>query len=282
LMQLGVETLPDFAKDAGDRNRTSPFAFTGNRFEFRAVGSSQSVSGPLVSLNTILADSLNWMSDALEAELAKGTKLDAACMAVLKTVMDQHSAVIFGGNGYSEEWHKEAVESRGLLNLPTTADALPFLKDPAIVELFEKNGVLSPAELESRFEVYSEQYVKVIEMEASLVISMAKTSIYPAAVRYLSELSGAIAAAKAIGLSLDNNTAENVASLVKRMSDTVGELEAALAKHDFADTEAHMTHSAKVIRPLMDAVRESGDALEYEVADDLWPLPKYQEMLFIK
>lgn len=282
LMQLGVETLPDFAKDAGDRNRTSPFAFTGNRFEFRAVGSSQSVSGPLVSLNTILADSLNWMSDALEAELAKGTKLDAACMAVLKTVMDQHSAVIFGGNGYSEEWHKEAVESRGLLNLPTTADALPFLKDPAIVELFEKNGVLSPAELESRFEVYSEQYVKVIEMEASLVISMAKTSIYPAAVRYLSELSGAIASAKSIGLSLDNNTAENVASLVKRMSDTVGELEAALAKHDFADTEAHMTHSAKVIRPLMDAVRESGDALEYEVADDLWPLPKYQEMLFIK
>ena len=143
-------------------------------------------------------------------------------------------------------------------------------------------SVLSPAELESRFEVYSEQYIKVIEMEANLVISMAKTSIYPAAVRYLGELSTAIAAAKSVGLSLDNNTAENVASLTKKMTDKIGELESAAAKHDFADTEAHMQHSAKVIRPLMDAVREYGDGLEYEVADDLWPLPKYQEMLFIK
>jgi glutamine synthetase len=282
LMKLGVATLPEFDKDAGDRNRTSPFAFTGNRFEFRAVGSSQSVSGPLVSLNTILADSLDWMADAMEAELAKGTKRDAACMVVLKAVMDQHSAVIFGGNGYSEEWHKEAVESRGLLNLPTTADALPFLKEKSIVALFEKSGVLSPAELESRYEVYSEQYIKVIEMEASLVISMAKTSIYPAAVRYLGELSGSIAAAKAAGLDLDKTTAQTVASAVKSMSDTVVELEKALAKEGFADTEAHMNHSAKVIRPLMDTVREFGDALESEVADDLWPLPKYQEMLFIK
>ncbi len=282
LMKLGVATLPEFDKDAGDRNRTSPFAFTGNRFEFRAVGSSQSVSGPLVCLNTILADSLDWMSDALEAELGKGTKSDAACMAVLKTVMDQHGAVIFGGNGYSEEWHKEAVESRGLLNLPTTADALPFLKEKSIVALFEKSGVLSPAELESRFEVYSEQYVKVIEMEASLVISMAKTSIYPAAVRYLGELAGSIAAAKSAGLDLDKTTAEAVASSIKSMSDKVAELEKALEKEGFADTEAHMNHSARVIRPLMDSVREFGDALESEVADDLWPLPKYQEMLFIK
>ena len=282
LMKLGVATLPDFDKDAGDRNRTSPFAFTGNRFEFRAVGSSQSVSGPLVALNTILADSLNWMSEELSAEIAKGTKLEKACLTVLKTVMEQHSAVIFGGNGYSEEWHKEAVESRGLLNLPTTADALPYLKDKTVVELFEKNGVLSPAELESRFEVYSEQYIKVIEMEANLVVSMAKTSIYPAAVRYLGELSNAIAAAKSVGLSLDSNTAENIASWTKKMTDTIGELEAAAAKHDFDSTEAHMQHSAKVVRPLMDAVRECGDSLEYEVADDLWPLPKYQEMLFIK
>jgi glutamine synthetase len=282
LMKLGVATLPEFDKDAGDRNRTSPFAFTGNRFEFRAVGSSQSVSGPLVCLNTILADSLDWMSEALEAEIGKGTKLDAACMVVLKSVMDQHSAVIFGGNGYSEEWHKEAVQSRGLLNLPTTADALPFLKEKSIVALFEKSGVLSPAELESRFEVYSEQYIKVIEMEASLVISMAKTSIYPAAVRYLGELAGSIAAAKSAGLDLDKTTAEAVASSIKSMSDKVSELEKALGKEGFADTEAHMNHSAKVIRPLMDSVREFGDALESEVADDLWPLPKYQEMLFIK
>jgi glutamine synthetase len=222
------------------------------------------------------------MSDELTAEVTKGIDLEKACISVLKAVMDQHSAVIFGGNGYSEEWHKEAVESRGLLNLPTTADALPFLKDKMVVELFEKNGVLSPAELESRFEVYSEQYIKVIEMEANLVISMAKTSIYPAAVRYLAELANSIAAAKSIGLSLDKDTAENVASWTKKMTDKIGELESAAAKDDFDSTETHMQHSAKVIRPLMDAVRECGDSLEYEVADDLWPLPKYQEMLFIK
>ena len=269
-------------KDAGYRNLTSPFAFTGNRFEFRAVGSSQSVSGPLVALNTILADSLNWMSDELTAEMTQETDTEKACIAVLKTIMDKHSAIIFGGNGYSDEWHKEAVEFRGLLNLPTTADALPYLKDKTVVELFERNGVLSPAELESRFEVYSEQYIKVIEMEANLVINMAKTSIYPAAVRYLAELSNAIAAAKSIGLSLDKDTAENVASWTKKMTDKIGELESAAAKDDFASTETHMQHSAKVIRPLMDAVRECGDSLEYEVADDMWPLPKYQEMLFIK
>ncbi len=175
MMNLGVNTLPVFPKDPGDRNRTSPFAFTGNRFEFRAVGSNQSVSGPLVAMNTILADSLTWVADELESELAKGTQLNTAVRAILKEIIDKHSAVVFGGDGYSEEWHKMAVEERGLLNLRTTADALPFLKEKHVEEIFERLGVLTPVELESRFDVYAEQYIQSIEVEAKLVISMAKT-----------------------------------------------------------------------------------------------------------
>ena len=281
VMNLGVDTLPEFPKDPGDRNRTSPFAFTGNRFEFRAVGSNQAVSGPLVAMNTILTDSLIWVADTLEAELAKGVALNDAAYTVLKSVMEQHSAVIFGGNGYCEEWHKMAVE-RGLLNLPTTADALPVLKEKYIEELFEKTGVLSATELESRFEVYSEQYVQVIEMEAKLMISLAKTVIYPAAYRYLSELSSTIANLKVIGVGLEKESLEKVASLTKLMMDSVSKLSDALSKHDFSVTEEHLQYSAKTLRPMMDRVREYADAIEGEVADDLWPLPKYQEMLFIK
>jgi glutamine synthetase len=282
MMNLGVDTLPAFPKDPGDRNRTSPFAFTGNRFEFRAVGSNQSVSGPLVAMNTILADSLTWVADKLESELAQGTELNTAVRAVLKKIMDKHSAVVFGGDGYCEEWHKMAVEERGLLNLRTTADALPFLKEKHIEELFERLGVLTPVELESRFDVYAEQYIQSIEVEAKLVVSMAKTIIYPAAVRYLSDLSTAIGSLAAIGISLEKEIAEKVAMLVQSMMDMVSKLSAAMGKHDFSTTEEHMQYCAKTIRPLMDKVREYADALEAEVADDLWPLPTYQEMLFIK
>jgi glutamine synthetase len=282
LMDLGVDTLPVFAKDPGDRNRTSPFAFTGNRFEFRAVGSGQSVSGPLVAMNTILADSLTWVADQLEAELAKGTEFKAAAFAVVKQVMDSHSAVIFGGNGYSPEWHRMAVEERGLRNLRTTADALPVLKETAIEELFDRLGVLTPVELSSRFDVYAEQYIQSIEVEAKLVIQMAKTVIYPTAVRYVQDLASAIAATNAIGLELSKEAAESVASLIHLMSDSVTKLSAALGQHDFDSTEAHMQHCAQTVRPLMDQVRQYADALETEVADDLWPLPTYQEMLFVK
>lgn len=280
-MDLGVDTLPIFAKDPGDRNRTSPFAFTGNRFEFRAVGSGQSVSGPLVAMNTILADSLTWVADKLEAELSQGTELSAAVFAILKDVMDKHSAVIFGGDGYSEAWHKLA-EERGLPNLRTTADALPVLKNPEIEELFERVGVLTPVELESRFDVYAEQYIQTIEVEAKLVISMAKTIIYPSAMRYLSDLASTIANLSGIGVTIDKETVEKVASLSQSLNDTISKLSAALSLHDFENAEAHMQYCAQTIRPLMDKVREYADALEAEVADDLWPLPTYQEMLFVK
>jgi len=281
MMNIGVDTLPQFPKDPGDRNRTSPFAFTGNRFEFRAVGSGQSVAGPLVAMNTILADSLTWVGDQLEAELAKGTELNAAIHLVLKTVMDTHGAVVFNGNGYSQEWHKLA-EERGLPNLHTAADALPVLEQDDIKDLFSTSGVLSPVELASRFETYTEQYILSIEVEAKLVISIAKTLIYPAATRYLSDLSNTILGLKEIGIDFEQEVAEKVASLIKSMLEHVSKLTAALSYHNFASTDEHLQYSAKTIRPLMDKVREYADELEAEVADDLWPLPTYQELLFIK
>jgi glutamine synthetase len=281
-MDLGVDTLPVFSKDPGDRNRTSPFAFTGNRFEFRAVGSNQSVSGPLVAMNTVLADSLTWVADQLEAKMSSGVDLSTAAHDVLKEIMEKHDNVVFGGNGYSEEWHKMAVEERGLANLRTTADALPVLKADYIEELFNRVGVLSPVELESRFDVYAEQYINSIAVEARLVVSIAKTVIYPAAVRYLSELSSTITSLKSIGITLEQETAQTIAGLVQQLMDTVSKLSAAIEKHDFASTEDHMQYCAQTIRPMMDQVRVYADALEAEVADDFWPLPTYQEMLFIK
>ncbi|MGB5773613.1 MAG: glutamine synthetase III [Sedimenticolaceae bacterium] len=282
VMDLGLSQIIPFAKDSGDRNRTSPFAFTGNRFEFRAVGSNQSVSGPLIAMNTILADSLKWVAEKLEAELTKGSEKPAAVIAVLKELMNEHSAVIFGGDGYSAEWHREAVEERGLLNLPTTADALPYLYDDAVKQLFESTGVLSPVELESRYEVYTEIYIMSIAVEAKLVIEMAKTIIYPAAMRYLAELADTDAAVGAMGITLDRSTAKTIAENANAMMAKVAELNAASVREDFDSTDEHMQFCAKTIRPLMDQVRVYADVLEAELADEQWPLPKYREMLFIK
>ncbi|MEO0868569.1 MAG: glutamine synthetase III [Cyanobacteria bacterium J06642_11] len=282
VMDLGVDVLPYLTKDAGDRNRTSPFAFTGNRFEFRAVGSSQSVSGPLIVLNTMLADSLDWVGNRLETELSGGAELNTAILTVLKEVMEQHGAVVFGGNGYSEEWHKMAVEERGLANLPTTADALPVLQEEYIGDLFQKTGVLTPVELESRFEVYAEQYILSIEVEAKLIIDMAKTKIYPAAIEYLSKLSSTISSLEGLGVTLDKGSAQKIADLSTSLMGVVTKLGDALASHDFGSTAEHMTYCASTLRPLMDEAREYADALEGEISDDFWPLPTYQEMLFIK
>jgi glutamine synthetase len=281
VMNMGVETLPLLPTDAGDRNRTSPFAFTGNRFEFRAVGSHQAVSGPLVVMNTILADSLSWMADQLDAAKAGGASTNDAVMKVLKEVMEKHGVAVFNGNGYSEEWHKLAAE-RGLANLRTTADALPVLKESYIEELFAKQGVLSSAELASRFEAYSEQYINTIEVEARLVVTIAKTAIYPAASRHLADLAATAGRMKDIGMEFDKTAISKVSELMKSLLVSVDKVAAATGSHDFATIEEHMQHCSKVVRPAMDEVRQYADALEAEVADDIWPLPTYQEMLFIK
>ncbi len=281
VMDLGLSQIINFDKDPGDRNRTSPFAFTGNRFEFRAVGSEQSVAGPLIAMNTMLADSLNWIAGELEGALENGSK-EEAVIAVLQKLMAEHGQAVFGGDGYSSEWHKEAVEERGLKNLPTTADALPCLNEDYVKDLFSSTGVLSNTELASRYEVYAEQYILSIEVEAKLVIDMAKTLIYPAATRYLADVASSVSVAKEAGVELSSATVEKVAKLISSMMASVDSLSDALAQHDFADTDAHMQHCAGTIRGLMDDVRASADALELEVADDMWPLAKYQEMLFIK
>jgi glutamine synthetase len=281
VMNFGVDTLPEFDKDAGDRNRTSPFAFTGNRFEFRAVGSNQSVAGPLVSLNTILADSLGWIADHLEPRLAAGESVESASLAVLQQVMQQHGNVIFGGNGYSEEWHRMAVEERGLENLRTTADALPVLARPAIRELFERTGVLTPVELQSRFEVYAEQYILAIEVEAKLAVQIARTQVYPAAMRYLGELAESLKLQSSLGMEVSPETSRQVASFCQQLMDLSGQLQTALDQAPHG-TEAHLRHCADTLVPLMDQLRTSVDGLETLVDDNLWPLPSYQEMLFVR
>jgi len=281
-MDLGLSQILNFKRDPGDRNRTSPFAFTGNRFEFRAVGSSSSVSGPLVVMNTMLADSLEWIAGKLKAALDSGASQADAAFIVLKELIEVHGSAVFGGDGYSSEWHTMAVEERGLKNIPTTADALPALREASVKELFASTGVLSAVELESRFEVYSEQYVLAIELEAQLVVEMAKTLIYPAAISYLSELAVAYGSMADMEIELDNSTAKKVAAESNSMMAAVAKLATAMEKHDFDSTEAHMQYLANDVRALMDEVRLHADTLEGEVADELWPLPKYREMLFIK
>ncbi len=281
VMQLGVDSLPEFPKDAGDRNRTSPFAFTGNRFEFRAVGSGQSVAGPLVVLNTVLADALSWVADQLEARLAKGETIEQASFAVLQQITQENGAVIFGGDGYSSAWHEMAVKERGLENLRTSADALPVLKRDAIRDLFSRQNVLSPVELESRFEVYSEQYCLAIEVEVRLALRLARTLIYPAVSAYLGELAGAIQEQEAIGLQPSKAVAQQIAALNQQLLDRATALETALGAAPHG-AEAHMRHCADQLMPLMGELRASVDALEALVDDAAWPLPTYQEMLFVR
>ncbi|MBW0172825.1 MAG: glutamine synthetase III [Vulcanococcus sp.] len=279
LMSLGVDTLPDLNKDPGDRNRTSPFAFTGNRFEFRAVGSGQSVAGPLVVLNTVLADSIQWIADQLEQKLQSGLPLEEAAFAVLQRTMEEHGAVVFGGDGYSAEWHQMAVEQRGLENLRTSADALPVLQRPEIRALFERTGVLSAVELESRFEVYAEQYNLAIDVEAKLVLRMARTQIYPAVMASLEQLAGSISMQESLGLVVDRSLLEQMAALTQQLLSACEGLQEALEATP-ADAHQHLRHCADVLLPLMNGVRAAVDALEVLVDDEQWPLPTYQEMLF--
>ncbi|MFT3969769.1 MAG: glutamine synthetase III [Micropruina sp.] len=282
IMDLGLSQILPFTRDPGDRNRTSPFAFTGNRFEFRAVGSSQSVSGPLVAMNTILADSLEWMAGRLETELAAGKEVPEAVAAVLQEVMKEHGDAVFGGDGYSTAWHEAAVAERGLRNLPTSADALPVFTEQPVIDLFESTGVLSPLELNSRYEVYAEQYINSITVEAKLVIELGKTVIYPAALGYLAELGSTYDVAARFGADLDTSIGRSIASEAKALLAAVTALEGEIGEHDFATVADHLKHCATTVRGLMDEARVHADALEAEVADSAWPLPKYREMLFIR
>ncbi|MBG0776928.1 MAG: glutamine synthetase III [Desulfovibrionaceae bacterium] len=282
MLQVGVDTLPPLPMDAGDRNRTSPFAFTGNRFEFRAVGSNMSIAGPQVALNTMLAESLDFIATELE-KITKGDpkKLNAAVQKVIQEIMVKHEAIIFNGDGYSDEWQKEA-KKRGLPNLKTTPEALPVLTEKDIVELFTKYGVFSERELHSREEIYFEQYCKIIQTEAELCLKMAKTIVFPAGVRYQKELAETTAAIKATGIEPHTTALDDVTGKVRDLQTAIAGLETVLAKANGKTVQAEATTKCTKVLPAMLAVRDAADALETVVADDLWPLPTYQEMLFIK
>jgi len=281
-LTVGVDTLPPLPRDTGDRNRTSPFAFTQNRFEFRAVGSSQSISGPTVALSTIVAESIDYIVTKLEAAVAKDpASLNKAVQTIIKEVLDEHGQVIFNGDGYSEEWQEEAAR-RGLANLRTTADALPAMNTPEVAELFEKYQVLSKRELDSRAEIYLEQYSLAIQVEANLVVKMAKTVIYPAAVKYQKMLAETCVALKTIGLEYQTRGLEELTATRRALQNAVEDLKALLAAKEETDPVAEARFYCDKVLPAMLEVRKYADELEGIVDDSLWALPSYQEMLFIK
>ncbi|MBP3959300.1 glutamine synthetase III [Gemmata sp. G18] len=285
-MEVGASVLPKLPRDAGDRNRTSPFAFTGNKFEFRAVGSSFSIGGPNTVLNTIVSESIDFIATALEK--AVGTdrdqaKLNKAIQDLLPGILKESKKVVFNGDGYSEEWHKEA-ERRGLPNLKNTVDALPVIVRKDAVELFTKYKVFTERELISRYNIFSEKYVKEVTIEANTMVSMAKTLILPAALRYQGEVAAAVNATKAAGVDpgaqLDH--LKELVATVSKFQAATHDLEHAVNHKHSGDPYADAKAVRDTVLPKMVELRTLGDKLETIVADDLWPLPTYREMLFIK
>jgi glutamine synthetase len=268
---LGTPVLPALPMDGGDRNRTSPFAFTGNKFEFRALGSSMSLAFPNTVLNTIAAEAIDELADALQGKLDGGADLAEAVTAVVRDAYDANKPVCFGGDNYSDEWHAEA-EQRGLKNLRTTPDALPEVLAAGTVSAFEKYQVLSKRELESRFEVWTEQYVTRANIEAEITESMARTLILPAALRHLA----------LIGEAGVDTLEPDVRTLVDDLVAAIGELHSANLYPDGVDGLDLAVYARDNQLTAMAKVRRAADKLERIVADDLWPLPKYAEMLFVK
>ncbi len=268
---LGTPVLPTLPKHGGDRNRTSPFAFTGNKFEFRALGSSMSLALPNTVLNTIVAQAIDDMSDKLESAAAGGASLEEAITAVVRESYAANRQVVFGGDNYSEDWHTEA-ERRGLFNLRSTPDALPWLVEDSSVQLFEDYDVLTRRELDARYEVFLEQYVVKLNIEAETAASIARTMLLPAALRHLGE----VRTAAVEGMAAD------VHALVEEFVFAIDRLDAVNAEHPEEDGLEHANYMRDSVVPAMDDVRDVADRLEKVVADDLWPLPKYSEMLFIK
>ncbi len=277
---IGVDTLPDLNKDPGDRNRTSPFAFTGNRFEFRAPGSQQTVAGPMVMINTIMAEALDYCATSLETAVAAGTDFNEAVQTLLADIVSQHGAVIFNGNGYSDEWPVEA-EQRGLKNLRTTVDALPELITPEAIELFSTYGVFNEGEAHSRYEVGCEQYILTVAVEANLTLEMGATTILPAALRYQTELASNVAALKAAGVEADLSSLQQVSAPIAALRAGLATLADAIAHEHAEESIEAAAYMRDSVLPAMAAVREAADELEGLVADDLWSLPTYQEMLYI-
>ncbi|MDL2343214.1 glutamine synthetase III [Deinococcus sp. MIMF12] len=276
LLGLGSSVLPPIPRHAGDRNRTSPFAFTGNKFEFRAVGSSQSISFPITVLNTIVADAVQTLTTELEARLSRGLALDEAVGEIVRGTYSAHRRIVFGGDGYSAEWHREAEEERGLLNLRTSIDAIRHLNDEKNLRLFGRFGVLSERELAARQEILYDIYFKTVNIEGETTEAVAQTMILPAAVDYLVDL-GQAGGSRAVRSTLAE--VEAAADELYGALQLLREQNRALGG-DEAHEKAH--HVRDHVLPAMDGVRQAADRLEKLVADRHWPLPTYRQMLFVK
>ncbi|CAN5708260.1 glutamine synthetase III [soil metagenome] len=294
LLDLGARTLPNLMRDAGDRNRTSPFAFTGNKFEFRAVGSSQSSAWPNTVLNTIVAESLDFIATELEREIgpkANAAKAQRAIAELLRRILKQHRRVIFNGDGYSQAWHQEA-EGRGLPHLRDSVDALPVLLKKKTGDLFSRYKVLTRVETEARGHIFIEKYIKQVTIEAEAMVTIARTMIYPACLRHQQRSAEAIGAAMTadVDVSSQRGELESFVGLVERLTAATDAVEHAWkhelsAAHEAGSNSALVEHARSIrdrVKPAMATLREAADALEMVVADELWPLPTYRDLMYIK
>jgi glutamine synthetase len=281
-LDTGVMVLPKLPRDAGDRNRTSPFAFTGNKFEFRAVSSGQSIAYPNIALNVAVTESLDYVATELEKATKGGKTIEKAVAELLPKIIKENKRIIFNGNNYSAEWEKEAGK-RGLLNLKNSVDAFPQLISKEVVATFEKYKILNERELHARYEIMLEQYNKTVNIEGQLMVLMANRYIMPAAFEYQRQVGASVSAVKAAGAKSveGKKSLDKLTKLVDKFKGQTDKLEKALA-HEGPSAEKHAKHFRDVVIPNMAALRELGDQLEVIMPHELWPLATYREMLFIK
>jgi len=286
MLQVGVSALPHLPRDDSDRNRTSPFAFTGNKFEFRAVGSSQAIARPNTVLNTLVADALSGIADELEAEMKGGANLAVAVQRVVQNNLRKHQAILFNGDNYTEGWRTEAAK-RGLPIVRTCVETFPWLNDADAKRLYSKHAVFNETELDSRYNIAVEGYIKAMNIEAQLTSDMAKTMLLPASLHYQSELAQGVTATRQALPAADNLAAEKtlaeVAGLTGKLRVAIDALDETRSKADQGnhDALAHAKAYRENVLPAMNAVRTAADALELVVEDRYWPIPKYREMLFM-
>jgi len=281
-LDTGVLVLPKLPRDAGDRNRTSPFAFTGNKFEFRAVSSNQSIGYPNIVLNLAVTESIDYIATELEKAVKAGKTLNVAVAELLPKVIKENKQIIFNGNGYSKEWEKEAGK-RKLLNLKNTVDALPQLVTKDAIKLFETYKILNERELHARYEIMVETYNKTVNVEGQLMVLMANRYILPAALEYQKNVAQSVAAVKSAGGKSEagNKTLDALIKLVDEFKRRTDRLAKAL-DHESDSAEKHAKHFRDVVVTAMADLRETGDKLEVMVPHESWPLATYREMLFIK
>jgi glutamine synthetase len=284
---INVKKIPEILMDNTDRNRTSPFAFTGNKFEFRAVGSSANCANAMIVLNTIMAEQLNLFKSQVDSLIMKGKKKEEAIIEILRTYYKQSKNILFEGNGYSDEWVKEAAK-RGLANIKTTPEALNAYISKKSKDIFSKNDVFNDREIEARYEIMQEAYVKKIDIEAKVLAQLAISHVIPSALNYQQKLSNNVASLKSLGLNKNTYEAQlkfilEVSKYVKHIRECVEKMIAESDKaHHISNTHKRALAFCHKVKPLFDEIRNSSDALEFIIEDELWKLPKYRELLFVK